>query len=120
MIRETKISPDDLKTIIKTDRFTIEEVGNSDTGDIHREMFINGLMTVDEIIYAVKKYDIEVTWYRVGTDRTHTFPLLMKTIRECFEHGERFDPDNAQSMFPVVHKMFWKDKEWRYVYNHSI
>jgi hypothetical protein len=120
MIKATKISPCDLKIIVKTDRFRIEEVGNSDTGEIHREMFINTLMTVDEIIYAVKKYDVEITWYQVGTDRTHTFPLIMKTIRECVGSGERFDPDNAQSMLPVVHKMFWDDKEWRYIYDHSI
>lgn len=120
MIKATKISPCDLKTITKTDMFRIEEVGNSETGEMHREMFINGLMTVDEIIYAVKKYDVEITWYQVGTDETHTFPLLMKTIRECFESGERFDPDNAQSIFPIVHKMFWNGEEWRHIYNHAI
>lgn len=120
MIKATKVSPSDLKTIIKEDRFTIEEVGDSETGDIHNEMFIKGLMTVDEIIYAVKKYNVETVWYQVGTDETHTFPLLMKTIEECFTSGERFDPNNAQDMYPVVHKTFWNGKEWRYVYNHSI
>lgn len=50
MIKTTKISPSDLDTIAEFYRFTIEEVGNSDTGDIHNEMFIKGFMTVDEIV----------------------------------------------------------------------
>lgn len=120
MIKTTKISPSDLKTIADTERFKIEEVGNSDTGEIHNELFIKGLMTVDEIVYAVKKYNVEVVWYQVGTDRTHSFPLIMKTRRECYKNGERFDSDNAQGMYPTIHKIIWNGKEWRNVYNHSI
>lgn len=120
MIETTKISPSDLKTIAKADRFMVEEIGDSDSGEIHNEMFINGFMTVDEIIYAVKKYNVDIVWYQVGTEDTHTFPLVMKTLRECIKNGERFDANNAQDMYPFIHKMFWNGKEWRNVYNHSI
>lgn len=68
MIKTTKISPSDLKTIADTERFKIEEVGNSDTGDIHNELFIKGLMTVDEIVYAVKK-DTFISFNNENTKR---------------------------------------------------
>jgi len=110
----------ELKTLVESENFKIEEVGNIETGEIHNELFINGLMSVDEIIYAVKKYDIEKVWYQVGTDKTHTFPLIMKTRRSQTEEEEKFDINNAQDLYPIHHKEIFDGKEWKTVYNHSI
>lgn len=117
MIKQTKINPENLKTIVKSDKFTIEEVGNNETGEIHNDMLIDGFMTVDEIIYAVKKYSVQTVWYRVGTDLTHTFPLVIK-LRDAIEENDKFG--DVEFSFPIVHKMIFIDGEWRYIYNHSI
>ncbi len=117
MIKETKINSDNLKTIVESDKFTIEEIGNVETGEIHNDMFIDGFMTVDEIIYAVKKYSVQTVWYGVGTDKTHTFPLVIK-LRDSIEENDKFG--DVEFSFPKVHKMFFNGEEWRYVYNYSI
>lgn len=117
----TKQIPE-LSTIVKNDKFVIEEM-LSETGELQHCMFIKGFMTVDEILYAVKKYDVNEVHYTVGTDKTHSFPLIMKTRRECFngqDHNFKFDPDNARTIYPVVHKMFFDGKDWKYIYNYDI
>lgn len=118
-MKQNKINPDDLKVIRKTDKFIVQEIGNSITGNIHNELFIDDLMTVDEIIYAVKKYDVQKVWYRVGTDKTHTFPLIIK-MRDCNYKNKNNDFGDVEFSFPIVHKTLWNGKELRYVYNYSI
>lgn len=117
----TKQTPE-LYTIVENDKFVIEEVLSEIEG-LQHVMFVKGLMTVDEIIFAVKKYEVSEVHYTVGTDKTHTFPLVMKTRRECFKGQDcnfKFDVDKAQTMYPVIHKMFYDGKDWKYVYNHEI
>ena len=119
MIQKSKINPEDLKIIRNTDKFKIEEVGNKETGEIHNEMFIDGLLSVDEIIYAVKKYDVQKVWYRVGTNKTHTFPLIIK-MRDSNYLNNSDNFGDVEFSFPIFHRTLWNGKERRYVYNHSI
>lgn len=105
MIKKNKINPDDLKVIKKTDTFKVEEVGDNTTGEIHNEMFIDGFMSVDEILYIVKKYSVEKAWYRVGTNRTHTFPLIIKLRGDNDEN--KFG--DVEFSFPIVSKDFMDD-----------
>ncbi len=119
MIQTNKINPEDLKIIRNTDKFKIEEIGNKETGEIHNEMFIDGLLLVDEIIYAVKKFDARKVWYRVGANKTHTFPLIIK-MRDSNYESELDNFGDVEFSFPTFHKTFWNGKERRHVYNHSI